>query len=128
MFSRVLWREAAAAMTALVYSILHTRIYRGYVCTCVLTACTQVHTEANKTALHRAPPELWPRLGREEVRGPSSEAETAGAADSAAVSAGAADSAAVETLVALPVPGVQKPPPWVGKRFRDRFAAAPLKV
>ncbi len=51
------------------------------------------------------------------------------AADFAAVSAGAADSAAVETLVetlmAPPVPGVQKPPRWVGKRFRDRFAAAP---
>jgi hypothetical protein len=26
-----LWKEATAAMTALVYSILHTRIYRGYV-------------------------------------------------------------------------------------------------
>ncbi len=25
------WKEATAAMTALVYSILHTRIYRGYV-------------------------------------------------------------------------------------------------
>jgi hypothetical protein len=48
------------------------------------------------------------------------------AADFAAESAGAADSAAVETLVAPPVPGVQKPPRWVGKRFRDRFAAAPL--
>ncbi len=26
-----LWKEATATMTALVYSILHTRIYRGYV-------------------------------------------------------------------------------------------------
>ena len=77
-------------------------------------------------ALHRAPPELWPRLGGEEVRGPSSEAVSAGVADTAADSA--ADSAAVETLMAPPVPGVQKPPRWVGKRFRDRFAAAPLKV
>ncbi len=46
-----------------------------------------------------------PRLGGEEVRGPSSEAVSAGvadtAADSAAVSAGAADSAAVETLMDL---------------------------
>jgi hypothetical protein len=95
--------------------------------------CTmQVHAEANKTALHRAPPELWPRLGTEEVRGPSSEAVSAGvagtAADSAAVSAGAVDSAAVETLLAPLVSGVQKPPLWVGKRFWDRFAAAPLKV
>jgi hypothetical protein len=69
-------------------------------------------------------------LGWEEVRGPSSEAVSAGvantAADFAAESAGAADSAAVETLVAPPVPGVQKPPRWVGKRFRDRFVAAPL--
>ncbi len=59
-----------------------------------MTACTQVHAEANKTGLHRAPPELWPRLGREEVRGPSSEAVSAGVADTAAASAGAADSAA----------------------------------
>ncbi len=50
----------------------------------------------------------------------------AGVADSASVSAGAVDSAAMETLVAPPVLGVQKPPRWVGRRFRDRFAAAPL--
>ena len=99
-----------------------------------------VHAEANRTALHRAPPELWPRLGGEEVRGPSSEAVSAGvadiaadsaadaAADSAAAASAAADSAAVEPLMAPLVPGVQKPPRWVGKRFRDRFAAAPLKV
>jgi hypothetical protein len=79
-----------------------------------------------ETGLHRAPPELWPRLGGEEVRGPSYEAVYTGVADTAAVSAGAADSAAVETLVVPPVPGVQKPSHWVGKRFRDRFAAAPL--
>ncbi len=87
---------------------------------------------STETGLHRAPPELWPRLGREEVRGPFSEAVTAGvadtAADSAAVSADAADSAAVETLMAPPVPGVQKPPRWVGKQFRDRIEAAPLKA
>ena len=77
-----------------------------------------------RTGLHRAPPELWPRLGGEEVRGPSSEAVSAGVAGTAADFA--ADSAAVETLLAPPVPGVQKPPRWVGKRFRDRFAAAPL--
>ncbi len=92
--------------------------------------------EASKTDLHRAPPELWPRLGGEDVRAPSSEAVSAGiadtaavsagAADSAAVSAGVADSAAVEALVAQSVPGVQKPPRWVGKRFLDRFVAAPL--
>ncbi len=83
-----------------------------------------------ETGLHRTPPELWPRLGGEEVRGPSSEAVSAGIADtvaySAAVSAGAADSAAVETLMVPPVPGVQKPLRWVGKWFRDRFAVAPL--
>ncbi len=88
--------------------------------------------QQHETGLHRAPPELWPRLGGEEVRGPSSEAVSAGVADTAAdfvaKSAGAADSAAVETLVAPPVLGVQKPPRWVGKRFWDRFAAAPLKV
>ncbi len=86
--------------------------------------------QQRETGLHRAPPELWPRLGGEEVRGPSSEAVSDGvadtAADSAAVSTDTADSAAVETLMAPPVPGVQKPPRWVGKRFRDRFAAAPL--
>ncbi len=27
----MLWKEATAAMTALVYSGLHTRLYRGYV-------------------------------------------------------------------------------------------------
>ncbi len=53
-------------------------------------------------------------------------AVSAGAADSAAASAGAADSAAVEALTAPPVPGVQKPPRWVGKWFRDRIEAAPL--
>jgi hypothetical protein len=82
--------------------------------------------QQRKTGLHRAPPELWPWLGGEEVKGPSSEAVSAGVADTAAVSAGAADSAAVETLVAPPVPGVQKHPRWVGKWFRDRFAVAPL--
>jgi hypothetical protein len=80
--------------------------------------------------LHRASPELWPRLGGEEVRGPSSEVVYADvadtAADSTAVSAGVADSAAVETLVAPQVPGEQKPLRWVGKRFRDRFVAATL--
>jgi hypothetical protein len=85
-----------------------------------------------ETGLHRATSELWPRLGREEVRGPSSEAVTAGVADtavdSAEVSTGAADSATVETLMAPPVPGVQIPPRWVGKRFQDRFEAAPLKA
>jgi hypothetical protein len=55
--------------------------------TCVLTACTQVHAEAHKTDLHRAPPELWPRLGREEVRGG---VRWHTAADFAAVSPGAA--------------------------------------
>jgi hypothetical protein len=74
------------------------------------------------------PPELWPRLEVEEVRGPSSEAMSAGVADTAAVSAGAADPAAVETSMAPPVPGVQKPLRWVGKRFQDHFAAVPLKA
>jgi hypothetical protein len=81
-------------------------------------------------------PRALASAGKEEVRGPSSEAVSAGVADTAAdfaaefaaETAGAADSAAVETLLAPPVPGVQKPPRWVGKRFRDRFAAAPLKV
>jgi hypothetical protein len=77
-----------------------------------------------ETGLHRAPPKLWPQLGGEEVRGPSSEAVSAGAVDSAAASAGGADFAAVETVTAPPVPGVQKPLRWVGKRSRDRFVAA----
>ncbi len=74
--------------------LAYIRVYIGGMCTGVLTACTQVHAEANRTVLHRAPPELWPRLGKEEVRGPSSEAVSAGVADTAAESAGAADSAA----------------------------------
>jgi hypothetical protein len=97
---------------------------------CIVSACTQVHAEANRLGLHRAPPELWPQLGREEVRGPSSGVVYAGiadtAGDSAEVSAGAADSGAVETLMAPPVPGMQKPLRWVGKRFQDRFTAEPL--
>jgi hypothetical protein len=78
---------------------------------CTLPTCTQVHAEASKTGHRRAPTELWPWLGREEVRGPSSEAVSAGVADTAAVyagtvvSAGAVDSAAVEALTALPVLG-----------------------
>jgi hypothetical protein len=48
-------------------------------------------------------------------------------ADTAAVAT--AESAAVETLTAPPVPGLQKPPRWVGKWFWDCFVAAPrLKV
>ncbi len=87
---------------------------------------------------HRAPPKLWPQLGKEEVRGPSSEAVStgvadtpavsAGLADSTAASAGAADSASVEVLTASPVPGVQKPPHWGGKWFRDRFDEGPLRA
>jgi hypothetical protein len=63
-------------------------------------------------------PPSSPQLGGDEVRGPTS----------AAVSTGVADSAAVEAVTALPVPGVQKPPRWVVKRFQDRFAAVPLKA
>jgi hypothetical protein len=55
---------------------------------------------STETGLHRAPPKLWPQLGGEEVRGPSSAAVSAGVADttadSAAASAGVTDSAAVE--------------------------------
>ncbi len=53
-------------------------------------------------------------------------AVSAGAADSAVAFAGMADSAAVEAVMAPPVPGVQKPPRWVGKWFQDRLMAAPL--
>jgi hypothetical protein len=87
--------------------------------------------QERQTSLHRAPPELWPQLGGEEVRGPTSAAVSAGvadttavslgAADSVAASTGAADSAAVEAVTSLPVPGVQKPPRWAGKRFREPF-------
>jgi hypothetical protein len=96
--------------------------------------------QRRETGLYRAPPELWPQLGGGEVRGPTSTAVStgvagtaavavsAGEADSTATSAGSTDSAAVELVMALPVPGVQKPPRWVGKRFWDRFEAAPLKV
>jgi hypothetical protein len=33
----------------------------------------------------------------------------------------------VEAVKALPVPGMQKPPSWVGKQFRDHCVAAPQK-
>jgi hypothetical protein len=46
----------------------------------------------------------------------------AGVADIAAVPA------AVETVTAPPVPGLQKPLRWVGKRFRDRFLAAAVQT
>jgi hypothetical protein len=94
--------------------------------------------QQRETGLHRAPPELWPWLGGDGVRGPTSVPVSAGVADTVAVSAGtadsgvasagAADSTAVEVVMALPVPDMQKPPRWVGKRFRDRFTAAPLKA
>ncbi len=54
----ILWKEATAAMTALVYSGLHTRLYWGYV-QVYWTACTQVHAEANRLGLHRAPIQCW---------------------------------------------------------------------
>ncbi len=62
-------------------------------------------------------PELWPRLGGEEVRGPTS----------GAVSVDETGTAFVEAVKAPPVPGLQKPPRQVGKRFRDRHVAAPKK-
>jgi hypothetical protein len=103
---------------------------------CTLPACSQVHAEASKIHLYRARSKLWPQLGGEEVRVPSSKLVSAGIADtmavspgtvdSAVVSEGMADSAAVEALTVTPAPGVQKSPRWVGKRFWDRFAAAPL--
>ncbi len=51
-------------------------------------------------ALHRAPPELWPWLGGEEVRGPTSWA----------VPIDGMGTVSVEAVKAPPVPGVQKPP------------------
>jgi hypothetical protein len=86
-----------------------------------------------ETGLHRAPPELWPRLGGDEDRGSTSAAVSAGvagaaavavsagAADSAAVFAASADSAAVETVMAPPVPGVF----FIIFRFRSDFALKP---
>ncbi len=69
--------------------------------------------------VHRAPPELWPRLGGEEVRGPTSLAVPVEGTGTASV--------APEKAPPVPVPGVQKPPRRVGKRFRDRLVAAPGK-
>ncbi len=53
---------------------------------------------------------LWPRLGGEEVRGPTSRA----------VPVDGIGTASVEAVKAPPVKGVQKPPRQVRKRFRDR--------
>jgi hypothetical protein len=72
-----------------------------------------VHTATRKPVSTGLPPSSG--LGWEEVRGPSSEAVSAGVADTAAVSA------AVEPLMAPPVPGVQKPPRWVGKTVPGPF-------
>jgi hypothetical protein len=63
-------------------------------------------------------PELWPRLGGEEVIGPTSWA----------VSVDGTDTASVEAVKAPPVPGVQKPTRRVGKQFRDRRVAVPMKM
>ncbi len=67
--------------------------------------------------VHRAPPELWPRLEGEEVRGLTS----------LAVPVDRTGTASVAPVKAPPVLGVQKPPHRVGKRFRDRLEAAPKK-
>jgi hypothetical protein len=60
-------------------------------------------------------PKLWPRLEGEEVRGLTS----------VAVPADVTVITSVDTVKALPVPAVQKPPRRVGKQFRDRLEAAP---
>ncbi len=54
----------------------------------------------------------------EEVRGPTSWV----------VSVDGTDTASVEAVKAPPVPGVQKPPRRVGKRFRDHRVAALMKM
>ncbi len=53
----ILWKEATAAMTALVYSGLHTRLYRGYVQVYWLVYRTRmyastVHAEASRLGFH----------------------------------------------------------------------------
>ena len=63
--------------------------------------------------VHRAPPELWPRLEGEEVRGPTS----------LAMPVDGTGTTSVAPVKAPPVPGVQKPPRQVGKRFWDRLVA-----
>jgi hypothetical protein len=68
-------------------------------------------------ALHRAPPELWPQLEGEEVRGLTS----------VEVPIDGMGTTSVEAVKAPPVPGVQKPPRRVGKRFQDCFLAVPEK-
>jgi hypothetical protein len=67
--------------------------------------------------VHRAPPELWPRLGGEEIRGPTS----------VAVPVDGTGTTSVAPVMVSPVPGVQKPPRRVGKRFQDRLVEAPEK-
>jgi hypothetical protein len=65
--------------------------------------------------VHRAPLSLWPRQEGEEVRGLTS----------LAVPVDGTGTASVAPVKAPLVPGVQKPPRRVGKRFRDRHVAAP---
>jgi hypothetical protein len=62
-------------------------------------------------------PALWPQLGEEEVRGPTSWV----------VPDNGTGTTSVEDVKALPVPGVQKPPRQVGKRFWDCHMAVPRK-
>ncbi len=68
-----------------------------------------------QAGVYRAPPKLWPRLEGEEVRGLTS----------LAVPVDGTGTASVAPVKAPPVPGVQKPPHRVGKRFWDRHVAAP---
>ncbi len=62
-------------------------------------------------------PKFWPQLEGEEVRG----------LNSRVVPVDGTGTGSVEAVKALPVPGMQKPPRWVGKCFRERFVAAPGK-
>jgi hypothetical protein len=63
------------------------------------------------------PPDLWPRLEAEDVRGPAS----------MAVPVDGMCTASVEAVKEPPVPVVQKPPRWVGKQFWDCLVVAPEK-
>jgi hypothetical protein len=98
--------------TALVYCLINSGLYTGTVHRWWSTpnwldgrqGCSQLSTGLPQSS----------GLGWEEKR-------------SCALSVGETDTAPVEAVKALPVPGVQKPPRQVGKRFRDRRVAAPEK-
>jgi hypothetical protein len=104
--------------TALVYCLIKSSLY----CIQVLYTGSGVHPTGQTVTRDVASspqgsPELWPRPGGEEVKGPTS----------GAVPVDETGTSSVEAVKAPPVLGVQKPPRRVAKRFRERLVVVPEK-